>query len=98
MKLEIAAKAEADIRSIAAYTRKHYGLNQANRYLDALYQLMEKIAVQPGLGHFRRDIPGACKAITSGRHVVVYTVKNDTVYVARILHDQADFKNHDLGQ
>jgi toxin ParE1/3/4 len=98
MMLELSARAEADIRSIAAYTHKHYGLNQADRYIDGLYHRMEKIAAQPGLGHFRPDIPPAYKAITSGRHVIVYTIITDTVYVARILHDQSDFSKHDLGQ
>jgi toxin ParE1/3/4 len=98
MKIELAARAEGDIRGIAAYTRKNYGLNQADRYIDGLYHTMETIAAQPGLGHFRRDIPSTYKAITFGRHIIVYTIKNDTVCVARVLHNQSDFRKHDLDQ
>ena len=96
MKIELSARAQGDIRSIAAYTRKTFSLNQADRYIDALYQMIKKIADQPGLGHVRPDMPMTCKAISCNRHVIVYTIRNNTLYVVRVLHDQFDFKKHDL--
>ena len=96
--LKLSLPARRDIRDILHYTFQHYERRQQNVYYLALRDGLERIAGNPSLGHTRVDLPDPYKAYTIKKHVVVYKMKQDMVYVARILHGGMDFPSHELSE
>ena len=45
----------------------------------------------PMLGHSRSDIKENYRAYKVERHLVIYSIKEDKIYVIAILHDNMDF-------
>lgn len=94
LKLEIAAPAQDDLRDIAQYTFTRYGDRQVDIYLQSLYDGMGLLAKNPNIGHHRDDVPGGYQTLNVEKHVLVFTVRGDTLFVARILHQSRDIKRH----
>ena len=94
--LEVSSLVELDIEDIAQYTYIHYGLEQVDKYLDAIMQAMQKITENPGIGHNRGDLPENYKAFRVEKHIIAYKLKDQIVYVSRIFHESMDFQNHDI--
>lgn len=86
--------AERDLESIWTYTVRQWGIDQADRYIDALTATFAELAQSP------RTAP-ACDHIRPGyrrrsveRHVVYFRVTKYGVAVVRILHDRMDAPRH----
>ena len=92
--LRLSFPARADIRDILLYTFQHYGKRQQDVYYVALCEGLELI----GAWAFRPDLPEPYKAYIVRKHVMVYKVKQDMMYVARILHARMDFPNQDIDE
>jgi plasmid stabilization system protein ParE len=54
------------------------------------------LAESPNLGHKRDDLPEGFKAYPAEQHVIVYQLKEETLYIARILHGSMAFKRHEI--
>jgi toxin ParE1/3/4 len=93
-KLELSDFAKEDIRDISAYTVYTYGEAQANRYIANLWTALQDIVSNPLLGHWRPDIPTEYKALRTGRHIIVYCFRDNSVFIARILHDTMEMGRH----
>jgi toxin ParE1/3/4 len=80
----------ADLRSIARHTLQHWGLEQADRYLDDLGRVLNLLAASPALGRECSHIRKGYRRMEHGRHVIFYRAqpKNAGIDVIRILHDR----------
>lgn len=87
-RLRYTQRAETDLDSIAAYTLKTWGIEQAYRYLDAVIACRESVAVKPELGRVHAPRPEYWRCET-GKHVVFFRrdAGGDTLIV-RILHER----------
>lgn len=92
LKLELSAPATNDLRDIAQYTFTRYGERQVDVYVQALYEGMELLTENPGIGQRRDDIPEGYETLNVEKHVLVFTVEGDTLVIARILHQSRDMK------
>jgi len=82
-----------DISQILAYTQQRYGELQRATYRDLIFKAIHTIAANPALGHTRPDIPPIYRAFNCKKHVMVYLKKEETIFIARILHGSMDFSN-----
>jgi plasmid stabilization system protein ParE len=55
---------------------------------------MELLRDMPHLGHTRLDIPKNYKAQAAGKHIIIFTKTQETIFIARILHSSMDFPKH----
>jgi len=94
LKLEISLLAKDDLRDIAQYTFTHFGERQVDIYLNALYSGMELLTHNPEIGYQRRDIPAGYQCFIIEKHLLIYTVKNQNLIIARILHQSRDIQRH----
>ncbi len=94
--LNLSLPARTDIRDILLYTYQQFGVRQQEIYYAALCHGLEKIATNPNLGHVRADLPEPYKAYMIRKHIAVYKVKHEAVYVARILHGSMNVPDHTL--
>jgi plasmid stabilization system protein ParE len=59
-----------------------------------LDEALKAIRENPRKGRARQGLPKGYKLYHAGRHFIAYSVKEETIYVARILHDQMDIARH----
>ena len=86
--VRLSAAAGADMRGIAAYTRDHWGTEQALRYvvqLERAFKLLEKM---PKVGRQLADLEGEYRKLQVGRHAIFYREDGDGVFVVRVLHER----------
>jgi len=88
--------AEEDLRSIFRYTIRKWGFDQADTYLELLSVARERIVANPFLpgSKSRDDLAPGCRSFPCGKHVIFYRLRDNTVEIARILHESMDFERH----
>jgi toxin ParE1/3/4 len=86
--------AERDLESIWKFTRREWGLDQAERYTDLLTAAFQVLAESP------KSAP-ACDHIRAGyrhrnveRHMIYFRITDYGIAVIRVLHDRMDALRH----
>ena len=86
--LRYTRRAEADLDSIAAYTLGRWGLDQAQRYLDALIACCESVAADVSRGRVHQPRPEYLRT-ELGKHVVFFRRdESGATLIVRILHQR----------
>ncbi len=90
----LAPAAERDLEAIWTYTVRHWGLQQANRYIDFLTAAFDELSQSP------KTAP-ACDHIRPGyrrqrveRHLIYFRITNYGIAVVRVLHESMDPSRH----
>jgi len=94
LKLKIKPGAQNDLVKIFEYTAMNWGLSQAEKYQDDLYDGMQLLSEQEELG---KDYPYSelsYRKLHVNRHLVFYRVEKQECIVVRILHDRMDIEEH----
>lgn len=96
MKFRLSRYADRDLLSILKYTKKAWGSEQGFTYLGLLGRARDKIVANPFLpgSKSRDDLAPGCRSLRCGKHVIFYRLRNNTVEIARILHESMDFPGH----
>ncbi|MBX3743603.1 MAG: type II toxin-antitoxin system RelE/ParE family toxin [Akkermansiaceae bacterium] len=94
MNLVLSPAALSDLQGISDHTFQAWGEEQETRYLEAIWEALEKIRIHPEAFRLRTDLPGGCRSIRSGRHVIFFAITGTNVEVIRILHGAMDFPSH----
>ena len=89
--------ARADLEAIWIYTVEHWGIEQAERYLQGLFGCFEELAANPRFGRERSEVKAGYRSFPQGRHVVFYLIVPKGVEVIGIVHQRADVDAH-LGE
>ena len=94
MRLRLSKLAHADLESIYDATVAKWGQEQAGRYLNALWDALEKVSATPERWRLRDDLHPGCRICFNGRHAILYRVHQNRAEIARVLHDAMDFRRH----
>ncbi len=82
--------AERDLEGIWLYTNEHWGIEQANRYIDTLATAFTELATSPltapacdyiRIGYRRRVVE---------RHVIYFRTTRYGIQIVRLLHQRMD--------
>lgn len=93
-KVSYSPKAEADLEAIWLYTRQLWSLSQANSYVTAIIERLERVAADDISGQpYSHVRPGYYKLLV-GSHIAFYRLPEDGIEVVRILHSRMDFERH----
>ena len=84
--------AQADIDVIYAYTVKTWSGAQADTYYAMIISAFEELASGTKIGH-SAAIKGY-SALRVGSHSIFYRVADETVFIARVLHQAMDVERH----
>ena len=87
----------ADLEAIWVYTVEHWGIEQAERYLQGLFGCFEELAANPRFGRERSEVKAGYRSFPQGRHVVFYLIVPKGVEVIGIVHQSVDVDAH-LGE
>lgn len=92
MSLRLSIEAEEDIIAIAEQGVRLFGVQQARRYHDELFALLDLIADHPGIARERVEIDPPVRIHPFKAHLIVYRItEDDTVFVIRIRHGHEDW-------
>lgn len=90
LKMVLRPRAEADLLTIAQYTKVQQGEAQAKRYIEDLRRQMEFAARFPGIGSDAFGLPPTYRKVRSGAHRALYRCTESELVVVRVLHERED--------
>lgn len=94
MTYKISVKATEDLEQIWLYTFEHWSKQQADRYLELIFNEVAYLAQNPNsgrdFGHVREHY--RCSKVKS--HLIFYKVieEHDIIEVIRVLHERMDIR------
>jgi toxin ParE1/3/4 len=91
--IRISARAAMDIRDIARFTIRTFGVNQARRYRDDLQRCFESLADNPMLGRSAEALAAKLRRFELRSHVVFYRPDEGGILVVRVLHASTDISS-----
>lgn len=94
MRLRLSKFALEDIERIYDYTAAEWGAEQALKYIHGLWDALEEIQRSPERWRHRHDIYADARACVSGRHLIIYRVREQRIEVSRILHGSMHLPSH----
>lgn len=65
-------------------------VEQADRWVDRLDEMLALIATQPLMGRARVELDAEVRSLSFGRYVIFYVPINDGIDVLRVLHSARD--------
>jgi toxin ParE1/3/4 len=84
--------ARADIVDILDYTVLEWGVDQRMQYRTQLRDSLNRLAEIPSLGRAREDLAPGIRVFPVGNHLVCFRVRDDDLFVLRVLHSRRDVR------
>lgn len=93
---KISNEAAIDLENIWLYTIETWSEEQANRYLDLIFDEIEYLSIKPQSGTDYSNIRKGYFRSRVKSHFIFYkiNVSKNELEIIRILHQQMDIKNH----
>ena len=94
MNFYLTRKAKADLKSIARYTQKQWGVHQRNIYLSQVDGAFHDLSEMPGKGRKCDHIRAGYWKYKVGKHFIFYrSINKKEIEIVRILHERMDIPN-----
>jgi toxin ParE1/3/4 len=90
--LRISPRASDDLLKIWNYIADESEAN-ADAFIDKIYETMELLARQPGLGRHRDELAPGIQSFPVGRYIIFYRVVAGAIEIVRVLHGARDIEN-----
>ena len=85
--------AKSDLKNIARFTQKRWGLEQRNKYLKTLDDCFHQLASNPATGRACNEIKVGYYKFPTGSHMIFYRKKTDLkIQIVRVLHESMDIE------
>lgn len=88
--------AEEDIYQIARYTIQQFGVIQAKKYHDDLKRTFELLARASWIGRECSWVCNGMRRLEFKKHSIYYLPKNNTLFIARLIHHSMDVDSLDF--
>ena len=86
--IDLAPLADADLQTIATYSARMWGVDQALEYMEALARQIELLVDFPERGVWVGTRYPGIRKVAVRRHVIYYSFDEDLVRIVRILHER----------
>jgi toxin ParE1/3/4 len=93
-KIVLKPEAESDLEKIYAFTFHRWGLQQAENYIDELYDGMQLLARQPSIGKPYLFSTTSYRSLHINSHILFYRTEESRCVIVRVLHDSMEIKPH----
>jgi plasmid stabilization system protein ParE len=91
-KFVVTRRARLDLLAIWHHIADHASPTTPNRVTEELYEAMQSLAEQPGMGHTRADVTNTHYRFWSVyRYLIAYRNDRNPLTVARVVHGARDF-------
>lgn len=79
--------ARADLKNIAAYTQKTWGVSQRRKYLKDLDKTLHFLSDNPLSGNQCDYIVKGLRKHAHENHTIFYEISKKSIYIVRVLHN-----------
>lgn len=95
MNFRISKEAENDLEKIWLYTFENWSIEQADRYLNLIFDEIDYLCLKPDSGFDFVNIRKGYWRSKVKSHFIFYKInsKQDELEVIRVLHEMMDIKN-----
>jgi len=93
-KLLLKPEAKEDLEKIYKHTFYNWGLEQAEKYQDDLYNSFQLISSKEKTGKSYSFGDKPYHKLHVRKHLVFYHIENDSCIIVRILHESIDLLKH----
>ena len=95
MSYKISVEATEDISNIWLYTFERWSLEQADRYVNLIFDEIEYLAENPASGKDYSHIREGYRCASVKSHLIFYRIKEKQaeVEIIRVLHQRMDIEN-----
>ena len=90
-RLRITPRASSDVIEIWNYIADDSERN-ADTFIDKLYDTLQTLSSQPGVGRRRDELAPGVQSFPFGRYVIFYRMVPDAIEVIRVLHSARDIE------
>ena len=87
-------QADQDLADIFVYSHKHFGLEQAVKYVSDFDKSFETLSNYPDLGQKRNEVKSGLYSFPKESHIIFYRILHDHIRIVRILHSSRDVPRH----
>ena len=96
MKYSLSKEAQNDLENIWIYTFENWSIEQADRYLNLLFDEMEYLCLKPNSGFDFGKIRNDYFRVKVKFHFIFYKINNtqNPLEIIRILHEMMDIEGH----
>jgi toxin ParE1/3/4 len=81
------------LHNIHVRSTEQWGGATADRYMDEVYAVLNKITANPNLGKLRKPRSMPFSMVPAGKHFIVYDRFNKGVVVLTLLHQRRDIEH-----
>ncbi|NJM29514.1 MAG: type II toxin-antitoxin system RelE/ParE family toxin [Rhizobiales bacterium] len=90
----LSRRARSDLESIWDYTAEGWGVEQADSYVQQIWEVIGKLAGKPSLGRDASAVrPGLLK-YPAQSHMIQFRAAPGVISVVRVLHQKMDLGRH----
>jgi toxin ParE1/3/4 len=90
--LRISPRATADLLEIWSYIADDSVAN-ADAFVDKLYETIQTLGRQPGLGRRREELAPGIQSFPHDRYILFYRAVPGAIEIVRVLHSARDIEN-----
>lgn len=93
-KYKLRQAAKEDLKEIARYTKREWGVKQRDKYLHGINNHFTLLGDNPKLGRTRNEIKTGYYSSDYESHVVFYLIYTDHIEILGVLHENMMPKRH----
>ena len=86
----LSPEAILDLQNIYDFTVEEWGEAQAEKYLNEIYVVFERLVQNSGIGRFRAELGNGLRSIPAGAHIIFFQPLQSDVAIIRVLHGARD--------
>ena len=96
MNFKISKEAERDLEKIWLYTLENWSIEQADRYLNLIFDEIHYLCSKPGSGYDYGSVRKEYWRSKVKSHLLFYRInlEDNQLEIIRILHEAMDVENH----
>ncbi|PHM52062.1 type II toxin-antitoxin system RelE/ParE family toxin [Xenorhabdus sp. KK7.4] len=91
----LSKQAAEDFAGIYDYTFRQFGEAQADQYTEALEEFFDTLARMPHIGREYDVVPDVMR-IEFHKHTIFYKIRENDIFIVRILHQQMNHAHYFL--
>ncbi len=85
-RFHLTAGAKSDFLEIRSYTIKNWGFQQAEKYIDELYNTIVTLSENPFIGTEHSDVSNNTFSFPHVSHVIYYKIHGRNIIMFAVLH------------
>lgn len=94
MNFRVSSEAREDLVSVWEYSREHWGIEQADLYIDAFMLGFVWLGRNRNLRRSRADLKEGVRSCIEKSHVIFFSEHQRRIDILRVLHQRMDLGRH----